>query len=146
MNVPNRTTTTKSAGSPGIGGQVFREALDTGSAQSKQAFEKMSAEAADATNLMRDSYSTALRRAQDYNAKCIEFAQTNTQAALKFVQQLSSVKSPTEFFELSTTHSRKQFETLTEQAKELTELARSAVLTTTERIQTDLNKAYSQRS
>jgi len=30
MNAPNRNTTTKSAGSPGSGGQVIREALDTG--------------------------------------------------------------------------------------------------------------------
>ena len=66
---------------------------------------------------MKDSYSTAVRRTQDYNAKFIEFAQANTEAAFAFFQQLSGVKTPTEFLELSTSHSRKQFEVLTEQAR-----------------------------
>src|SRR5690348_7076 len=140
MNAPNRNTTTKSAGSPGSGGQVIREALDTGSAQTKQTFEKMGTATADAANSLSESYSTAVRGAQDYNAKFIEFAQINTQTALEFVQQLSSVKSPTEFFELSTNHSRKQVETLTEQAKELAALAQRAVLATTERIGTVFNQ------
>ena len=75
---------------------------------------------------MKDSYSTAVKGAQDYNAKFIEFARANTEAAFEFVQKLSSVKSPSEFFELSTSHSRKQFETLTEQTKELTALAQKS--------------------
>jgi len=145
MNNPNRTTT-KSAGSPGYAGQELRDAVETGSAQTKQAFEKMTAATAEATTMMKDSYSTAVRHIQDYNTKFIEFAQTNTEAALTFVQQLSSVKSPTEFFELSTNHSRKQFENLTEQAKELAMLAQKAMSATAERVQTDVSKAYSQRS
>jgi phasin len=146
MNTSNRTTTmTKSAGAPGNGAQVIREAAEAGSAQTKQAFEKMSAATADATKLMRDGYSTAVRGAQDYNAKFMEFAQTNTEAAFEFVQQLSSVKSPTEFFELSTSHSRKQFETLAEQARQLTTLAQKVALAAAQRVDTDV-KAYNQRS
>ena len=37
------------------------------------------------------------------------------------------VKSPSEFFDLSANHSRKQFETLTEQAKEFVVQQRNAV-------------------
>ena len=145
MNTTNRSTATKSLGSSGNGGQVLREATETASTQTKQAFEKMSAAAADATNLMKDSYSTAVRRTQDYNAKFIEFAQANTEATFEFLQQLSSVKSPTEFLELSTSHSRKQFETLTEQARELTTLAQKVVSATTQRVESDV-RAYSGRS
>jgi phasin len=144
MNTINRSTTTKSVGSPGNGGQVLREAAETASAQSKQAFEKMSAATADTTTLMKDSYSTAVRHTQDYNAKLIEFAQANTEATFEFLQQLSSVKSPTEFLELSTSHSRKQFATLSEQARELTTLAQKVVSATAERVQTDV-RAYSGR-
>lgn len=145
MNAPNRTTTTRT-GSAGNGGQVLRETAETASAQTKQVFEKMSAATADATTLMKDSYSTAVRRTQDYNAKFIEFAQANTEAAFAFFQELSSVKSPTEFLELSTSRSRKQFETLTEQARELTSLAQKVVSATAERVESDVNRAYSQRS
>ena len=142
MNTTNRS---KSLGSSGNGGEVLRESTETVSAQTKQAFEKMSAATADATNLIKDSYSTAVRRTHDYNAKFIEFAQANTEAAFEFLQQLSSVKSPTEFLELSTSHSRKQFETLTEQARELTTLAQKVVSATTQRVETDA-RAYSGRS
>ena len=145
MNNISRSTPTKSVGTPSNGGQVLREAAETASAQTKQTFEKMSAAAADATTLMKDSYSTAVRRTQDYNAKFIEFAQANTEATFEFLQQLSSVKSAPEFLELSTRHSRKQFETLTEQARELTTLAQKVISATTERVQSDV-RTYSGRS
>jgi len=127
----NVRTTTRSAGS---GERVLREAAEAGSAQSKQALEDMSAATAEATTLMTDTYSTALRRAQDYNAKLMEFAEKNTKTALEFVQRLSVVKSPTEFIELSASHSRSQFETLSEQARELTTLAQKAMLATVDRV------------
>jgi phasin len=145
MNTTTRSTPTKSVGSSGNGGHVLREATETASAQTKQAFEKLSDTTADATALIKDSYSTAVRRTQDYNAKFLEFAQANTEATFQFFQQLSGVKSPTEFVELSTSHSRKQFEALTEQARELTTLAQKVVSATTERVVKDV-KAYSGRS
>jgi phasin len=140
MNTPTRTATKSS---PGNGAQIVREAAETSSAQTKQAFEKITAATADATNLMKDSYATAVRCSQDYNTKFIEFAKTNTEAAFEFAQQLTAVKSPTEFFELSTNHSRKQFETLTEQLRELATLAQKALSETAERVQADMTKASS---
>lgn len=144
MNSPNKTVI-KSPGAPGNVTQALRETTEQTSAQAKEAFADVSAATAAAGNLVQDTYSTAVRRAQEYNAKVIEFAQTNTQTNLEFVQKLSNVRSPTEFLELSTNHSRKQFETLAEQARELLSLAQRAVLTATERAQADVNKTYSQR-
>src|SRR5262245_60484252 len=133
MNAPNRTT--KSAGPQGL-----REAAEAGAAQTRQAFEQVNAATTGATALMKDSYATAMKRTQDYNAKVFEFAQKNTEAAFEFAQELSGVKSPTEFLELSTSHSRKQFETLTEQARELATLAQKAVLATVERVEKDVRQ------
>ena len=127
MNTSNRSTTTKSGTSPGNGGQALREAVETSSAQTRQAFENVSNATADAATLMKDGYSRVVRGTQDYNAKFIEFAQANTNTALEFLHQLSGVKSPTEFFELSAGHSRRQFEVLAEQARELTTLAQKVV-------------------
>jgi hypothetical protein len=56
------------------------------------------------------------------------------------------VKSPSEFFELSTNHSRKQFETLTEQTKELAALAQKVTLATAGPLKTGATKAFSQLS
>jgi len=146
MNNSNRTTTIRSSSPTGNGSQVLREAAETASTQTKQAYEKMSAATANATTLMQDTYSMAVSRTQDYNAKFIEFAQANTKAAVEFFQQLSSVKSPTEFLGLSTSHSREQFEALTEQTRELATLAQRVVSATAERAQSDVDKVYSQRS
>ena len=82
-----KTTTTKSASSPRMDPtQAFRATAENGSAQAKEAFEKMGAAMAEATGLIKNSYSTAVKGAQDYNTKFIEFAQTNTEAAFDFAQ------------------------------------------------------------
>jgi hypothetical protein len=81
---------------------------------------------------------------RQYNTKVIEFANANTEAAFAFAQKLSGVKSPTEFIELSTDHSRKQFETLTEQTKELAALAQNVTLAAAEPLKTGVTKAFSQ--
>jgi hypothetical protein len=87
MNSPNKPAI-KSPGVPGNVTQVLRETTEKTAAQAKEAFEDVSAATAAAGNLVRDTYSTAARSAQEYNAKVIEFAQTNTQTNLEFVQKL----------------------------------------------------------
>ena len=145
LDSPTKTTTTKPASSPRMDAtQAFRATAENGSTQAKEAFEKMSTATAEATDLIKNSYSTAVKGAQDYNTKFIEFAQTNTEAAFDFVQKLSGVKSPSDFIELSTEHSRKQFETLTEQTKELAALAQKVTLATVEPLKTGVTKAFSQ--
>jgi phasin len=151
MNVmtesPNKNTSSKPAGVPGQNAaQAFRATAENGAAQAKQGFEKMQAATTDATTLMKNSFSTAVQGAQDYQAKVMEFANSNTQAALEFTQKLTSVKSPSEFFELSTNHSREQFESLTEQAKELATLAQKVTMATVEPLKTGATKAFSQLS
>ena len=59
-------------------------------------------------------------------------------------QKLSGVKSPSDFIELSTDHSRKQFETLTEQTKELAALAQKVTLATVEPLKTGATKVFGQ--
>lgn len=144
MDSTTKTTTTKPASFPKDATQAFRATAEKGSAQAKEAFEKMSGATAEATDLIKNSYSTAVKGAQDYNTKVIEFAQANTEAALDFVQKLSGVKSPSDFIELSTDHSRKQFETLTEQTKELAALAQKVTLATVEPLKTGVTKAFGQ--
>ena len=124
--------------------EPFSAMAENGSAQAKEVFEKMSAATADAAALVKNSYSTAIKGAQDYNNKVLEFARTNTEAAFGFAQKLSTVKSPSDFMELSTEHSRKQFETLTEQTKELAALAQKVTLATAEPLRAGVTKAFGQ--
>jgi phasin len=144
MDTPSKTATTKSGGSLRTDpAQAFRAM--TGS-DAKETLEKMSAAAAQAGTIMQDSCSTAVKGAQDYSSKFIEFARANTEATLEFVQRLSGVKSPTEFFELSADHSRKQFEILTEQTKELATLAQEVMLATAEPLKAGATKAFGKPS
>ena len=75
------------------------------------------------------------------NNKLLEFAQTNINVAFEFAQKLLSVRSPSEFMELSTERARKQFETLTEQTKELAAIVQKATLATTEPLKAGVTKA-----
>ena len=145
LDLTTKTTTAKPASSPKLDAvQGFRAAAENGSAQAKEAFEKMSAAAVEATALLKNSYSTAVKGAQDYNTKVIEFANANTEVAFAFAQKLFAVKSPSEFIELSTEHSHRQFETLTEQTKELAALAQKVTLATAEPLKTGVTKAFVQ--
>jgi len=107
----------------------------------KDAVERMSAATNDAANGMQASYLLGLKGIQDYNKKWMEFAQANTQAAMDFYQKLSGAKSPSEFIELSTTNAQRHLTTLTEQTKELGQLAQQVSLTAFEQFKTGLTKA-----
>jgi phasin len=111
-----------------------------------EAYEKMSAATAEATDLIKDSCSTAVQGAQAYNNKLLEFAQTNTNVAFEFAQKLLGVKSPSEFIELSTERAREQLATLTEQTKELAALAQKVTLASTEPLKAGVTKAFGHAS
>jgi phasin len=144
MDSPNKTTSSKTTSTSGA--QAFRATAENGAAQAKESFEKVRAATADATTVMKNSYSTAIQGAQDYQAKVMEFANSNTEAAFEFAQKMAGVKSPSQFFELSSNHSREQFEKLTEQAKELATLAQKVTMAAVEPLKTGATKAFGQLS
>lgn len=145
LDSPTKNTAAKPTSSPKLDAtQEIRATTEKGTAQAKEAFEKVSAATAETADLIKNSVSTAVKGAQDYNNKVLEFAQANTKAALDFVQKLSGVKSPTDFIELSTDHSREQFETLTEQTKELAALAQKVTLAAVEPLKTGVSKVFRQ--
>jgi phasin family protein len=108
----------------------------------KDTVERMSAATTEAANGMQHSYANGLKGVQDYNKKWLEFAQANTQAAMEFWQKLSGAKSPSEFIELSTNNAQRQLSTLTEQTKELGELAQKATLAAVEPLKTGFAKTF----
>jgi len=121
--------------------EAFRDLGEKGTAQAKETYEKMNAATTEAADLIRNSYSTAVKGMQDYNNKVIEFAHANSNAAFDFVQKMCGVKSSSVFVELWAEHVRKQVETLTEQTKQLAALAQKATLATMEPIKTGVAEA-----
>ena len=121
--------------------EQFRDMTEKGATQSKEAFERMSAATAQTADAMKNCYSTAVKGIQDYNSKLIEFTDANTKTAVDFAQRMSGVKSPSEFFQLSTDLAQQQLETLTKQTQQLAALAQQVTLATTEPLKTGFTKA-----
>ena len=121
---------------------AFREFAEKGVTQAKDNWEKMKAATEEATDLIETSYATASKGATDYGLKLIEVARANMNSALDYATELLAVKSPSEAVELSTGHMRKQFDTLTEQTKELSALAQKVATESAEPIKEGMNSAF----
>ena len=103
--------------------EAFREMAEQGAAHARDTYAKAKVASEEAADLLQKTYATVAKGATDYNLKLIEIARTNTRTAFDYAHELLGVKSPSEFIELSTAQMRKQFEAITAQTKELTELA-----------------------
>jgi len=125
---------------------AFREMAERGVAQAKDTYEKMKAAAEEATDVLETTYSTASKGASDYGLKVIELARANTNAAFDFAGEIMAAKTLSEVVELTSAHARKQFESLSEQGKELGALAQKVATETVEPIKSGMNKAFSKAS
>jgi phasin len=144
MDTATKTAYSKPTGSPmAAASQAGREMAEKGTTQARESYEKMTTATAEAADLIKNGYSTAVKGAHDYNKKLFEFAHLNTEVAFDFAQKLLGVKSPSDFIELSTEHARKQFETVSGQLKELAALGQQVTLATTEPLKTRISKAFS---
>jgi len=121
---------------------AFREFAEKSVSQAKETYERMKSAAEQATDVLEDTYATASKGASDYNLKLIEAARANTNAAFDFYSQLCTVKSYSEWVELTTAHSRKHFETVAGQAKELAALAQKVMAETGEPVKESMTKAF----
>src|SRR5436190_13951709 len=115
------------------------------SADTIDALEKSKASAQETTKIMEQSYVRASKGAVDFNLKLIDMAQENLNAAFDFARQVPTVKSPSEFLELSVSHARTQFESLTKQTQHLTGLAQNAIKETAESWQSAAKSSTSSR-
>jgi phasin len=122
---------------------AFREFAERGVAQAKDTYEKMKAVAEEATDVLETTYSTASKGASDYGLKVIEAARVNTNAAFDFAGELITAKTLSEVIELSSTHARRQFESMSQQTKELSALVQKVASETAEPIKNGMNKAFS---
>jgi hypothetical protein len=83
--------------------------------------------AAGGANPLMNGFPNYLQAAQEYNSKVLEYALANTTAMFDYMRKLSEAKTTPELVELTTSHARAQFETLTAQAKELQSIAQKAM-------------------
>ncbi len=121
---------------------AFREIAEKSVTQAKETYEKMRSAAEEATDVLEDTYATATKGVSDYGLKLIEAARENTNSAFDFATQLMAVKSLSEVVELSTVHTRKQYEAITAQTKELTAIAQKVAVDTAEPMKERFGKVF----
>ncbi|HZL39788.1 MAG TPA: phasin [Pseudolabrys sp.] len=122
---------------------AFREIAEKGVAQAKENYDKMKSAAEEATQTLEDTYSTASKGCSDYGLKLIETTRANSNAAFDTFGQMLTAKSFAEVVELYTGYMRAQFDTMTAQAKELTDHAQRVATETAEPIKESLTNAFS---
>ena len=122
--------------------EQMRAFAEKGVSQARESYAKFKDAAETHNGTVEAVFTSANKGASEYTAKLMEFAKANTSAHLDFAQGLFGLKSPTEAMELWTGYTRKQFETLTAQAKELAELTRKIATDTAEPIKAGASKIF----
>jgi phasin len=122
--------------------EQMRAFAEKGVSQARDSYAKFKDAAETHNGTMEAVFTNASKGASTYSAKLVEFMKANTTASLDFAQELFGVKTPAEALELWTSHTRKQFETLTAQAKELAELGQKVATETVEPIKATASKYY----
>jgi phasin len=125
--------------------QALPEMAAKGIADANATHEKAKVAAEQATAPHKNTYTVA-KGVADYNLKLLEIARANTSTAFDYAHELLGVKSMPELIALSTAHARKQFEAMTAQTKELTELAVKATSEIAEPLKAGMAKAFSTKA
>lgn len=122
--------------------EQVRAFAEKGVSQARDSYAKFK-EAAESNNSTIEAvFTSASQGASAYSAKLMEFMKANTTANLDFAHALFGIKSPSEAVELCASHTRKSFEALTAQTRELTELVQKVATDAAEPIKANAAKYF----
>jgi phasin len=122
--------------------EQMRAFAEKGVSQARDNYAKFKDAAESHNSTIEAVFTSASKGASTYSAKVMEFVKANTTANLDFAQELLGIKSPSEALELWTAHTRKTFEAISAQAKELAELTQKVAAETVEPIKANAAKYY----
>jgi phasin len=122
--------------------EQMRALAEKGLSQARDSYAKFKDAAESHNGTIEAVFGSLGKGASEYSGKLLEFMQTNTTSAFDFAQELVAVKTLPEAGELWTGYTRKQFEALTAQAKELAELTRKIATDTAEPIKAGASKIF----
>ncbi len=122
--------------------EQMRAFAEKGVSQARDNYAKFKDVAETHNGTIEAVFTIASKGASEYSARLMEIVKANTTANLDFAQELLGVKSPSEAMSLWTAHTRKQMETVTAQAKELSELGQKVATETAEPIKANASKLF----
>jgi hypothetical protein len=88
--------------------------------------ENMAEQLANAANVYGGAFAGSLKALQDYQAKLLQFFQTNAEANMQLAQKLMTTRSPSDYIETVSSHMRERASAISDQAKELAALGQEA--------------------
>jgi phasin len=122
--------------------EQMRAFAEKGVSQARDNYAKFKDVAETHNGTIEAVFTIASKGASEYSARLMEIVKANTTTNLDFAQELLGVKSPSEAMELWTSHARKQLETVTAQAKELSELGQKVATETAEPIKANASRLF----
>ncbi|MFS8038244.1 phasin [Xanthobacter sp. AM11] len=120
---------------------AVREAAEKGLAAVRENYSKIKGAAEQVNTALEDTYTTASKGVAQYNTKVFEAVQANFNSAFDYYSSLLGAKTVAEAVELSTGHARKQFESLSSQAKDLSAFAQKVAADTSAPLKASVEKA-----
>jgi phasin len=123
--------------------EAVRDAAAQWINQSKENFEKAINATEEVNGTFESAFSIAAKGAVNCGAKFTEATRTNTVAAFDIANALMAAQSLPEMIEITTTSSRKQFDTLASQNQELWALTQQLVTETVKPLAGRLPKVFS---
>ena len=122
--------------------EQMRVFAEKGVSQARDHYAKFKDAAETHNGTIEAVFTIASKGASEYSARLMEIVKANTTTNLDFAQELLGVKSPSEAMGLWTSHTRKQMETVTAQAKELSELGQKVATETAEPIKANASRLF----
>jgi phasin len=111
--------------------QEMRKFVEQSVSQAQQAFDGFMSAASSAMSGIEGKANAAQSGAKDVTSKAMSYAQRNVAASFEHAQKLVRARDPQEVIQLQTDFVKSQIQSLTEQAKELSQLAGQAAAKTT---------------
>ncbi|HEU4805599.1 MAG TPA: phasin [Nitrobacter sp.] len=122
--------------------EQVRAFAEKGVSQARDNYAKFKEAAQNGNGAVEAVFSAASNGAHTYSAKLLDFGQANTNAGFDFLQELVGAKSLSDATEVWSSHTRKQVQTFTAQARELVELTQKIAVETAEPIKTGAAKLF----
>lgn len=120
--------------------EMVREFAEKSVQQAKDVYARIKSAAEETTDVLEDTYTSATKGATEFNMKALEALRVNVNASFDYTRALMGSKTLADAVELSASHMRKQFESLSAQAKTLSALAQKVATETAEPIKAGMSK------
>jgi hypothetical protein len=116
--------------------KVARETIERGVSATEEA----------STKGAEQSFSSSLASMRELNIKLIDMVHANADAVFDLAHEVASAQAPSDLAAIWSAHAKRQFEIMTKQARELTELGQKLAARSTEPLTRSVNEAFKHRS